>query len=222
MMVNLLPGPSARERRVSSRDEPVVRPTSDTPTRSKPHRWPWRSRPLWTGDIEAPPDGLPPFEARLFSGQPRSFPCRFAARGRETGHGAARKAVGWHVGHRRARLIAAQTVDSAPWEVGDQAVLVELVGFGAAGESWLRERRRACTGLDGELIWRGRSISHVIGDGPHIDEVWVTGFTDERARDAGMEAIAGVARETGVETWWIDVSPPEASCLSRSPADTEG
>jgi hypothetical protein len=157
---------------------------------------PMGSKLLWSGDVAPTSDDRPPFEAAalLQYARPRSF-LRFAVRGGSDT--AARKA-----GLAGQWLLAAQTVDSAPWEVGHEAALIELVSLGGQGQAWLAARRKACTGLDGELIWRGRCTTRLIGSGPRIDEVWVTGFADDSARSAGVEAISDVARETGVETWW--------------------
>jgi hypothetical protein len=154
------------------------------------------SKLLWSGDVASAGDDRPPFEAAalLQYASPRSF-LRFVVRGGSDT--AARKA-----GLAGQWLLAAQTVDSAPWEVGHEAALIELVSLGGQGQAWLAARRKACTGLDGELIWRGRCTKRLIGSGPRIDEVWVTGFANDSARSAGVEAISDVARETGVETWW--------------------
>jgi len=157
---------------------------------------PMGSKLLWSGDVEPAASEQPDFDvaAVLQYASPRSF-LRFATRG--GADSAARKA-----GLEGQWLIAAQTMDSAPWDVTDPTVLIELVGFGQDGQSWRDARREACTGLEGELIWRGRVIERVTGSGPRVDEIVITGFSDDAARTAGLEALSRVAGETGVEAWW--------------------
>jgi hypothetical protein len=154
------------------------------------------ARLLWSGDVEPVETDQPPFElvglAQYTS--VRSF-LRFALR-RDPRAGLR------EAGLRGQWLTAAQSVDSAPWDVVDHCALVELVGLGEGGTDWLKARRAACTGLDGELIWRGHPVGHLMGSGPRIDEILVTGFPNVDARAAALEAISGIAEDTGVETWW--------------------
>ena len=157
---------------------------------------PMGSKLLWSGSVEPVADGRPPFEvaALLQYASPRAF-LRAALRGRAEGAARTASIAGqW--------LIAAQTLDSAPWDATDHCALLELVGVGDDGADWLKARRAACTGLDGELVWRGRVVAHVIGDGPRIDEVLVTGFPHAEARRAALEALTGIADDIGVEVWW--------------------